>query len=60
MLEITDDEGNIFSAKIENCGNVQMHEEVSLVYPFLNYNVFFHLQIQALILQMRKLSPRES
>ena len=40
-LEITDDEGGIFSAKIENCGNIQMHEEVSLVYPFLNYNVFF-------------------
>lgn len=40
-LEITDDEGNIFSAKVENCGNIKMHEEVSLVYPFLNYNVFF-------------------
>lgn len=40
-LEITDDEGGVFSAKIENCGNVQMHEEVALVYPFLNYNVFF-------------------
>ena len=39
-LEITDDEGSIFSAKIENCGNVKMHEEVSLIYPFLNYNVF--------------------
>ena len=40
-LEITDDEGNSFSARIENCGNVKMHEEISLVYPFLNYNVFF-------------------
>lgn len=39
-LEITDDEGSVFSAKIENCGNVKMHEEVSLIYPFLNYNVF--------------------
>lgn len=40
-LEITDDNGSIFSAKIENCGRIQMHEEVSLVYPFLDYNVFF-------------------
>lgn len=40
-LEITDDEGNSFTAKIENCGNVKMHKEISLVYPFLNYNVFF-------------------
>ena len=40
-LEITDDEGNSFTARIENCGNVQMHQEVSLVYPYLNYNVFF-------------------
>lgn len=41
QLEITDDEGNTFSARVENCGNLQMHTEVSLVYPFLNYNVFF-------------------
>ena len=40
-LEITDDEGNSFTAKIENCGHIQMHREVSLVYPYLNYNVFF-------------------
>lgn len=39
-LEISDDEGNSFTAKIENCGRMQMHTEVSLVYPFLNYNVF--------------------
>ena len=41
MLEITDDNGNTFEARIENCGRIQMHTEVSLVYPFLNYNVFF-------------------
>lgn len=41
QLEITDDEGNSFTAKVENCGNVQMHTEVSLMYPFLDYNVFF-------------------
>lgn len=40
-LEVTDDEGNSFTAKIENCGRMEMHKEVSLVYPFLNYNVFF-------------------
>lgn len=40
-LEITDDEGNTFAAKIENCGNIQMQTEVSTVYPFLNYNVLF-------------------
>lgn len=40
-LEVTDDNGNTFSARIENCGNLKMHEEVSLMYPFLNYNVFF-------------------
>ena len=39
-LEITDDDGNSFIARIENCGRLQMHTEVSLVYPFLNYNVF--------------------
>ena len=39
-LEITDDEGNTFSARIENCGNMQIHSEVSLMFPFLNYNVF--------------------
>lgn len=40
QLEITDDEGHSFIAKIENCGTMKMHTEVSLVYPFLNYNVF--------------------
>lgn len=40
-LEVTDDFGNVFSARVENCGNLKMHEEVSLMYPFLNYNVFF-------------------
>lgn len=40
-LEVTDDEGNTFTAKVENTGNIKMHEEVSLVYPFLNYNTFF-------------------
>ena len=39
-LEITDDEGNSFNARIENCGTMKIHEEVSLVYPYLNYNVF--------------------
>lgn len=41
MLEVTDDDGHTFSAKVENTGNIQMHEEVSLIYPYLNYNVFF-------------------
>lgn len=41
QLEITDDEGNSFIAKIENTGRINMRAEVSLVYPFLNYNVFF-------------------
>lgn len=40
-LEVTDDNGNTFSARVENCSNLKMHEEVSLMYPFLNYNVFF-------------------
>lgn len=40
-LEITDDSGNTFTARIENCGNVQIHNEISLVYPYLSYNVFF-------------------
>lgn len=39
-LEITDDEGNVFTARIENCGSVQIHTEVSLMFPYLNYNVF--------------------
>lgn len=39
-LEITDDNGHTFNARIENCGNVKVQEQVSLVYPFLNYNVF--------------------
>lgn len=41
QLEITDDEGHSFVAKVENCGTMKMHTEVSLIYPFLNYNVFF-------------------
>lgn len=41
LLEVTDDEGNIFTAKIENCGSIKIHSEISIVYPFLNYNVFF-------------------
>ena len=41
QLEVTDDEGNSFIAKIENTGNIHMREEVSLVYPFLNYNILF-------------------
>lgn len=41
ILEITDDNGTSFEFKIENCGQLKMHEEVSLIFPFLNYNVFF-------------------
>lgn len=41
FLEITDDAGNTFTAKIENCSTVSMREEVSLVYPYLNYNILF-------------------
>ena len=41
-LEVTDDDGNVFSARVENTGNLKMHEEVSLMYPFLNYNVFIN------------------
>lgn len=40
FLEVCDNEGNTFSAKIENCGSVKLHSEVSIVYPYLNYNVF--------------------
>ena len=40
QLELTDDEGNSFIAKVENCGSLKMHTDVSLIYPFLNYNVF--------------------
>lgn len=39
-LEVTDDEGSTFRARIENTGNMQIHNEVSLIYPYLNYNVF--------------------
>lgn len=41
QLEVTDDEGNSFTAKIENTGRIEMQTEVSLVYPFLNYNILF-------------------
>ncbi len=40
-LEITDDNGHSFTAKVENTGNIKMIQEVALVYPFLNYNVLF-------------------
>ena len=30
MLEVTDDEGNYFTAKIENSGTMKIHQEVSL------------------------------
>ena len=41
QLEVTDDNGSTFTAKIENTGTIKMYEEVSLIYPFLDYNVFF-------------------
>ncbi len=41
FLEITDDDGNTFNVNIENCGNMQMHQEIALAFPFIRYNVFF-------------------
>lgn len=41
FVEVTDDNGNSFNFNIENTGNLKMHSEVSLAFPFLRYNVFF-------------------
>lgn len=40
-MEITDDDGTYFTVNIENCGNLQMHREVSLAFPFIRYNIFY-------------------
>lgn len=40
-IEVTDNNGQSFVAKIENCGRVQMRSEVSFMYPYLDYNMFF-------------------
>lgn len=39
-LEFTDDNGNSFDMRIELCGSLQLHKEVSLAFPYLRYNVF--------------------
>ena len=40
-IEITDDNGNSFNVNIENCGDLKMHTNISLSYPWIRYNVFF-------------------
>lgn len=40
-LEFTDDNGNTFDVKIEECGHIDMHIETSLMFPYLNINILF-------------------
>lgn len=39
-LEFTDDNGNSFDMRIELCGSLKLHKEISLAFPYLRYNVF--------------------
>ena len=39
-LEFTDDNGNSFDMRIELCGDLKLHNEISIIFPYLRYNVF--------------------
>ena len=39
-LEFTDDNGNAATFRVEQCGNLRMHSQVSLAYPYLRMSAF--------------------
>lgn len=41
VLEITDDNGNTNEVRIENTGEMQLHKEISIAFPFVRYQTFF-------------------
>lgn len=41
VLEITDDNGYTSEVRIENTGNIQLHKEISIAFPFVRYQCFF-------------------
>ena len=41
-LEISDADGNVASLKVEETGNLEVHQRVSLAYPYLRFEAFFN------------------
>ena len=41
VLEITDDNGFSSEVRIENTGNMQIHKELSIAFPYVRYQTFF-------------------
>lgn len=41
VLEITDDNGFTSEVRIENTGDIQLHKEISIAFPFVRYQTFF-------------------
>lgn len=41
ILEVTDDNGFKREVRIENTGSIKFHQEVSIAFPYLRYQVFF-------------------
>lgn len=40
-LEITDDNGFTAEVRIENCGALRFHKEISIAFPYIQYQCFF-------------------
>ena len=40
-LEITDDNGFIAEVRIENCGSLKLYKEISIGFPYIQYQCFF-------------------
>lgn len=41
VLEITDDNGFTAEVRIENCGALRFHKEISIAFPYIQYQCFF-------------------
>ena len=41
IIEITDDNGFTSEVRIENTGNIQLHKELSIAFPYVRYQSFF-------------------
>ena len=41
VLEITDDNGFTAEVRIENCGSLKLHKEISIGFPYIQYQTFF-------------------
>lgn len=41
VIEITDDNGFTSEVRIENTGDIKLHKEISIAFPFVRYQTFF-------------------